>query len=239
MTAAEDRPGMTAAESRSAVAAGTDALRARIAVLDSCALSDALDTLGLTGATTGIRALWSVAEPVVGTVRTVRAGPRRSGQPAAHIAASAVDSSGPGQVLVIANDGRVDVSCWGGILALAATRRGIGGVVIDGACRDIAESESLGFAVFGRAVVPVSARGRIVQLGMDERIEVAGTDVDSGDWVVADRNGVVFVPAAEAERVVALAERIVRREEDMAEAVRAGQPVSQVMHDSQFPSVEE
>ncbi|GIG91997.1 RraA family protein [Plantactinospora endophytica] len=215
------------------------ALRDRIARLDSCALSDALDTLGLAGATTGIRPLWPVREAVLGTVRTVRAGPRRDGQPAAHIAAAAVDSSGPGQVLVIANEGRLDVSCWGGILALAATGRGIGGVVIDGACRDIAESEQLDFPVFGRAVVPVSARGRIVQLGMDERIEVAGVSVHSGDWVLADRNGVVFVPAAEAERVVALAERIVRREEGMAEAVRAGQPVDQVMHDSKFPSVEE
>ncbi|MGI5148046.1 RraA family protein [Plantactinospora sp. CA-294935] len=217
----------------------TDALRDRIARLDSCALSDALDTLGLAGATTGIHPLWPVREAVVGTVRTVRAGPRRDGQPAAHIAAAAVDSAGPGQILVIANDGRLDVSCWGGILALAATRRGIGGVVIDGACRDIGESEELDLPVFGRAVVPVSARGRIVQLGMDERIDVAGVPVQTGDWVVADRNGVVFVPAAGADRVVALAERIVRREEGMAEAVRAGKPVDQVMHDSRFPSVEE
>ena len=95
----------------------------------------------------------------------------------------------------------MDVSCWGGILTLAARRRGIGGVVIDGACRDIAESQELGFPVYGRAVVPVSARGRIVQLAMDEPVEFAGTTVHPGDAVLADRNGVVFVRAADLLRV--------------------------------------
>jgi regulator of RNase E activity RraA len=93
--------------------------------------------------------------------------------------------------------------------------------------------------VFGRAVVPVSARGRIVQLAMDEPVEFAGVTVHPGDFVLADANGVVFVPAAELDRVVALAERIVAREQGMADAVRDGQPVTEVMHDSKFPTIEE
>ena len=94
-------------------------------------------------------------------------------------------------------------------------------------------------SVFGRAVVPVSARGRIVQLAMDEPVEFAGITVHSGDVVFADQNGVVFIPAAELDRVVALAERIVARESAMAEAVLAGRPVTEVMHDSKFPTPEE
>jgi regulator of RNase E activity RraA len=139
----------------------------------------------------------------VGWVRTVLAGPRQSDRPAQHIAAAAIDAANPGDVIVIANGGRIDVSSWGGILTLAARRRGIGGVVIDGACRDLAESEELGFPVFGRAVVPVSARGRIVQLAMNEPIRFAGVTVSPGDAVLADRNGVVFIPAAELDRVLA------------------------------------
>jgi regulator of RNase E activity RraA len=211
----------------------------RLRRLDTCAVSDALDTLGLAGATTGVRPLWDVRTPVVGRARTVTAGPRESGRPAQHIAAAAIEAAGEGDVLVIANDGRLDVSCFGGILTLAATRRGIGGVVIDGACRDIAESEEHGFPVFGRAVVPVSARGRIVQLAMEEPVPFAGVTVHPGDVVLADRNGVVFVPERELGRVVALAERIAAREEGMAEAVRSGQPVTEVMHDSRFPTAEE
>lgn len=140
---------------------------------------------------------------------------------------------------MIANGGRTDVSSWGGILTLAALGRGLGGVVIDGACRDIAESQEQGFPVFGRAVVPVSARGRIVQLGMGEPVEFAGVTVHPGDVVLADRNGVVFIPAAELDRVVTLAERIVAREVAMADAVRDGRPVTEVMHDSKFPTGED
>ena len=208
----------------------------RLRALDSCAVSDALDTLGLPGATTGIGPLWAVREPVAGLARTVLAGPRRSDRPAQHIAASAIEAADPGDVLVIANAGRTDVSSWGGILTLAARRRALGGVVIDGACRDIAESEEHGFPVFGLAVVPVSARGRIVQLAMDEPVEFAGVTVHPGDAVLADRNGVVFVPAAELGRVIALAEAITAREAAMADAVRAGHPVTEVMHDSKFPA---
>lgn len=217
---------------------GTDPL-ARLRALDSCAVSDALDTLGLPGATTGLAPLWQVPGPVTGRVRTVLAGPPTSTGRSRHIAAEAIGAAGAGDVLVIANGGRVDVSCWGGILTAAAAHRSISGVVVDGAMRDIAECEENGFPVFGRAVVPVSARGRIVQLAMGEPVRVAGVDVAEGDLVLADRNGVVFVPAADTDRVLELADRIVERETAMAAAVGAGRPVTDVMHDSRFPTVEE
>ena len=168
-----------------------------------------------------------------------RQAPGSQGKPAQHIAAAAIVAAEPGDVLVIANEGRTDVSCWGGLLALAACRNGIGGVVIDGACRDITESAEQGFPVFGRAVVPVSARGRIVQLAMHVPVEIAGHVVYPGDAVLADDNGVVFIPADELERVISLAERIVAREQGMADAVRAGQPVTEVMHDSKFRAIAE
>jgi regulator of RNase E activity RraA len=218
---------------------GNQVLLDRLRGLDSCAVSDALDTLGLPGATTGIGPLWPVPAPVAGRVRTVLVGPRRADHPAQHVAAAAIEAADPGDVLVIANGGRTDVSSWGGILTLAARRREIGGVVIDGACRDIAESAEQGFPVFGRAVVPVSARGRIVQLAMNEPVEIAGVTVSPGDAVLADTNGVVFIPADSLDRVIPLAERITARERQMADAVRAGQPVTEVMHDSRFPTVEE
>jgi regulator of RNase E activity RraA len=211
----------------------------RLRALDSCAVSDALDLLGLPGATTGIGPLWAVPAPVAGLARTVLVGPRRSDRPAQHVAAAAIEAASPGDVLVIANGGRTDVSSWGGILTLAARRRGIGGVVIDGACRDITESADEGFPVFGRAVVPVSARGRIVQLAMDEPVEIAGVTVSPGDAVLADANGVVFIPADWLDRVILLAERITARERRMADAVCAGQPVTEVMHDNRFPTIEE
>jgi regulator of RNase E activity RraA len=211
----------------------------RLGALDACAVSDALDTLGLPGAVVGVRPLWPVDRVVAGRVRTIQAAPKTEGQAGTHIASPLIAVAAEGDVAVIANGGREDVSCFGGILAVAAVARGMAGVVIDGACRDIAESDELGLPVFGRAVVPVSARGRIVQTAMDEAIEFAGVTVRSGDYVVADRSGVVFVPTAEAGRVLELAERIAARESAMVEAVRAGESVVDVMHDSRFPQAED
>jgi regulator of RNase E activity RraA len=215
------------------------AVVSRLGSLDACAVSDALDTLGLPGAVVGIRPLWPVEHVVAGRARTIQAAPKPGSGQGQHIGTPLIVVADEGDVAVIANGGREDVSCWGGILAAAAVERGMTGVVIDGACRDIAESDELDLPVFGRAVVPVSARGRIVQTAMDVPIEFAGVTVNSGDYVVADRSGVVFVPAAEAERVAALAERITAREAAMTEAVRNGDPVDEVMHDTRFPRVEE
>ncbi|WP_084211033.1 RraA family protein [Pseudonocardia acaciae] len=212
-------------------------LVARLRAVDSCAVSDALDTLGRPGAVLGLAPVWPSGGTVVGRARTVVAGPRAGGGPGTHIASPVVDSAAPDDVIVIDNHGRTDVSCWGGLLAMAAARRGVAGVVVDGACRDVPDCVDAGLPVFSRAVVPVSARGRIVQRDMDVPIQVAGVLVSPGDLVVADRNGVVFVAAEGAGEVVELAERIVARERSMAEAVAAGRPVSEVMHDTRFPKV--
>ncbi|MDF5756926.1 RraA family protein [Spongiactinospora sp. TRM90649] len=206
----------------------------RLLALDTCLVSDALDALGLPGATTGIRPLHGTARTVAGAAVTVRIGPRGSAAPAHHLATPAVAASGPGQVLVIGNQGRTDVSAWGGILSFAAARRGIEGVVVDGAARDIGEAEELGFPVYGRAAVPVTARGRIVQEAWDVPVDFAGVTVDPGDLVLADVNGVVFVPRDRADEVIAVAERLAARERAMIEAVRAGESVVDVMHDSRF-----
>lgn len=211
----------------------------RLGALDSCAISDALDTFGLPGAVVGISAQSLPNAAVCGRVRTVQAAPRTDDGPHAHIAATLVDTATPGDVIVIANGARVDVSCWGGLLGRAAVRRGVAGVIVDGAFRDIQENADLGLAVFARACVPVSARGRIVQQSMDEPVDVAGVLVDSGDWVVADRSGIAFITNRDAERVVGLAERIVAREDGMADAVAGGAAVLDVMHDSKFPTADQ
>jgi regulator of RNase E activity RraA len=215
----------------------TDPIVTALRGLDSCAVSDALDTLGLPGAVTALSPRWASGTVLAGRVRTVTAAPKAAVGPATHIATPLVAVAEPDDVVVIDNHGRVDVSCWGGLLAEAAVQRGIAGVIVDGACRDVQESAALGLPVYARAAVPVSARGRIVQQSMDERIQVSGVSVASRDYVIADVNGVVFVAADQAERVIRLAQRIADREARMAEAVRAGRDVSEVMHDSQFPTV--
>ena len=209
------------------------ALLERLERLDTCAISDALDHLQLRGATIGIRPLWPCPR-VVGRAVTVKIVPVGIARPTAHLATPAIEAAQPGDVIVIDNAGRTDVSSWGDILSNAALARGVRGVIVDGASRDIDGSREIGFPVFGKAVVPVTARGRIVQESFNTLIQVAGVQVRPGDLVIADGSGAVFIPQERASDVIRVAERLAAREAAMVEAVRAGRPVVEVMHNTQF-----
>jgi 4-hydroxy-4-methyl-2-oxoglutarate aldolase len=204
-------------------------LLARLAALDSCACSDALDQLGLTGFARGLRPL-TVARRVSGPVITVALGPPAGdAKPRRHLGTAAIEAARPGDVIVVAAGGRVDATGWGGVLSLAATIRGVSGVIVDGACRDVDESTALGLPVYALAAVPATARGRQAEVAWNTRVDMAGVAVSPGDLVVADGSGVVFVPAERAVDVVAAAERIAAREAAMADRLRAGEPPSAVL----------
>ncbi|MEW2624113.1 RraA family protein [Streptomyces sp. NPDC048106] len=207
----------------------------RLAALDSCVVSDALDHLGLSGATTGIRPMWGIPK-IVGFARTVEVvdAAAAGDVKGRHLATRTVESSGPEDVVVIANQGRTDVSCWGDILTTAAQERGIRGVVVDGACRDVDAITEAAFPVYARAGVPVTARGRIVERASDVPVSFGGVQVRPNDLVIADASGVVIVPAAHAGEVLAAAERLALRQERMLAAVRSGRSVVEVMADGQF-----
>ena len=122
-------------------------------------------------------------------------------------------------------------------MANAAKMKGIRGSVIDGMSRDIEGSESIDYPVYGRGLTMISARNRLVQIASGTPIVVAGVTVHEDDYVIADRCGTVFVPAAKIAEVLALAQRIASRQDGMVQAVRAGQSVEDVMHDKKFEAI--
>ena len=201
---------------------------ARLERLDTCAVSDALDRLGLTGAVLGVGPLWPCPR-VAGRCVTVKIKPAGMERPRQHLCTSAIAAAAPSDVIVVDNGGRIDVAAWGGLLSLAARVKQVRGVIVDGACRDLDESRELGFPVYGRAAVQVTARGRIMQQSFNEEIAFAGVQVHPGDLVIADLSGVVFVPAARELDVIAQAEALAEREAAMAEAIRGGRSVLEVM----------
>ena len=205
-----------------------DDLIERLRRLDTCAVSDALDKLGLPGAVIGISPM-SVPGRVVGHAMTVKLGPPIEGLPKRHLGTGAIMAAAPGDVIVIEHRGRLDVSGWGGLLSRAARRRSVAAVIVDGACRDVDESRDLGFPVFARGAVPVTARGRVAEHTFGEAITVAGIAVRPRDLVIADGSGVVFVAAARAASVIAAAEEIAAKEAAMAAAIDRGEPADQVM----------
>lgn len=208
----------------------------RLAALDTNTVSDALDFLKLPGATYGIRPLWDCPK-IVGRASTVQLGAKTDAAPTAHLITPVIAQiHSDDRILVIAG-GLEGISCWGDILANAATARQVRGSVIDGLSRDIEGSESIGYPVFGRGVTMISARNRVVQLGAGEPVVFAGVVVNQDDFVIADRCGTVFVPAARIEEVLDLGERIARRQDGMVQAVRAGRSVEEVMHDKEFEAI--
>ncbi|MFJ4291150.1 RraA family protein [Cupriavidus sp. NPDC089707] len=208
----------------------------RLAALDTNTVSDALDFLNLPGATYGIRPLWDCPK-IVGRASTVQLGAKTEAAPTAHLITPVIAGiRSDDRILVIAG-GLEGISCWGDILANAATAKQVRGSVIDGLSRDIEGSESIGYPVFGRGVTMISARNRVVQLGATEPVVFAGVVVNQDDYVIADRCGTVFVPAARIDEVLDLGERIACRQDGMVQAVRAGRSVEEVMHDKEFEAI--
>jgi regulator of RNase E activity RraA len=201
----------------------------RLRALDCCAVSDALDRLRLAGAVAGIPRR-SGRGVLAGRVVTVTLGlPGGAGPSRRHLCTAAIEASGPDDVIVVEQRTGVDAAGWGGILSLAAKLRGVAGVIVDGPARDIDESERLEFSVFARAVTARTARGRIVEVAWGTPISVDGITVETGAYVIADASGVAFVAARNLPEVLEAAEAIAVREAAMAEAVRQGRSVADVM----------
>ncbi len=193
----------------------------RLSKLDTCAVSDALDSLTLKGATWGVRPQWQCPR-IVGRAVTMKIKPTGLQQPTQHLGTAPIEAAKPGDIIVIDNGGKLEFSCWGGLLALSAKLKGLSGVVIDGASRDIDEARELNFPVYARGAVPMTARGRVMQESFNQEIQFAGVQCHSGDLVIADGSGVVIIAKEKEQEVVAAAEAIYQKEQEMADGIRKG-----------------
>lgn len=201
----------------------------RLMRLDACAVSDAMDRLGLAGSVTGLRRL-ATAKRAAGKVMTVKlAAGVAPGGSHRHLCTGAIEAAEPGSVIVVEQSTGVDAAGWGGVLSNAAMVRGLSGVIVNGPARDVDEADELGFPVFARQATCRTARGRVYEESFGEPVRAGDVEVRAGDYVVADASGAVFIPATRAEEVVAVAEAIAGRERLMTRDVRGGRPVSVVM----------
>ena len=209
-----------------------DAHVVRLARLDACAVSDALDKLGLRGAEGGL-VQRATSRRIAGravTVRLVRKDDARErAGPPVHLGATAIEAGGPGCVIVIEQRTGIEAGSWGGILSLAARLRGIEGIVVDGPVRDIDEARAYDLPIYSRGLTARTARGRIAEEATNVDVRIGESTVAAGDYVLADNSAVVFVPAAAIERVLDAAEEIAAHEAAMAKALLGGASVTTVM----------
>ena len=200
----------------------------RLAPLDSCVVSDAIDKLGLNGVAPGLSRLAS-DKKLAGRILTVKLETAYGRLAERHLCTAAIEAASPGNILVIEHHSRTDCAGWGGLLSRAAIVKGIPGVIVDGLCRDIDESRDLGFTVFARGVIPATARGRIIETEFNTPITVGSITVRPGDWVVADGSGVVFLGQDNVDAILSQAEQLAAREGLLLKDIEAGIPVSKVM----------
>jgi len=206
----------------------------RLRRLDACAVSDALDKLALPGVVTGLPQR-SGAGRVAGRAVTMKVGQGTPPPgPPKHLGCTAIEQSGPDDVIVVEQRSGIEAGCWGGLLTLGAKVRGVAGVIADGPLRDVDEAMAYEFPIFSRSLTSRTARGRVVELGVQVPVNIgagAGNEVvvSPGDYVLADRSAVIFIAAANIERVLDAAEAIVAKEAAMAKAILGGTPIGEVM----------
>jgi regulator of RNase E activity RraA len=187
-------------------------------------IADAMDELGLAnGVATGLYPIDRKQPPLSGLAITVQQGPRRPGAGAERLTRHPKvldETAKPGDVMVISVGGRVDACTWGGILSLRAKKKGLAGLVIDGAARDINEMAETGLPTFIKGATPRASHLVLETLAINQPINCAGVHVCPGDIVVGDDTGVVFVPQAYAERILRAAQAIKEREEHVIAELR-------------------
>lgn len=130
-----------------------------------------------------------------------------------------IDLAEKGDVLIFDNGG-AQVSTWGGVASAAAQARGVAGIVVDGAVRDVDEISEFRFPVFARHVVPTTGKLRIKVVSANTVVQMDGVRVRPGDVIVGDGTGVVCIPVEFAKEVAATAERYDQQDKQAIEEVR-------------------
>jgi 4-hydroxy-4-methyl-2-oxoglutarate aldolase len=127
----------------------------------------------------------------------------------------------PGKVLVC-QPNTYDIALMGELSAETLHSRGVRGYVVDGGCRDTDFILRLGFPVFCSFTTPKDIVGRWVPDRFGEPITIGEVTVCSGDFLIADRDGVVIIPGAIADEVVAKTEEVMQTENKVRSAILGG-----------------
>jgi 4-hydroxy-4-methyl-2-oxoglutarate aldolase len=175
-------------------------------------------TLGATGAFSmraRIRAAWPGAT-VAGSAFTASCA--AGDNLAIHVAAAVAP---PGSVVVAETGGQFELGYWGEVLTTAAEARHLTGLVIDAGVRDTAALAAHGFGVFSTMVALGSAT-KSNPGSVGGMVTVGDVEVDTGDWVVGDSDGVVVIRAGELEAVLAAAQARTADEQQAFAALRQG-----------------
>ncbi len=195
------------------------------------AVSDALDALGIVGAVSGstLRCIMPHAR-MVGTALTLK-NVARQGNP--FLFAQAKDSrmaeaechnlAKPGDILVI--QGVSGASNMGSVGGRMGKRQGERGAIVDGAVRDTADFQAIGYPIWSTEVTPKTGKWRVEAVEINGMVNICGIEVHPGDLIVADGTGVCFVPRRYILDVLAFVKKKVQYEIDKCAEVDSGKSI--------------
>jgi 4-hydroxy-4-methyl-2-oxoglutarate aldolase len=195
----------------------------RAAKLDTTAISDAMDRLGIAGQCLNIKPL----DPrfrLTGRAFTILYGP--AGTPPGTVG-DYIEDVPPGGVVVLDNGGRENATVWGDILTWVANRRGVSGTVIDGACRDTHLARELGYPIYSRSYSMRTGKDRIQVEAMGGPVNIGDARVNQGDILRGDADGVVAIPQAHEDAILTNAEQIDAAESEIRRLVNEGHTLTE------------
>jgi 4-hydroxy-4-methyl-2-oxoglutarate aldolase len=136
----------------------------------------------------------------------------------------AIIAAQAGDVLVVHTDDTYEYGYWGEIMATAAQVRGIAGLVIDGGVRDATLLEEMNFPVFSRTLCIRGTGKDFAARGfLGHPLRIGDVDIEPGDLIVGDRDGVVAIPRAQADDVILAAQNREAKEAEILQRLLAGE----------------
>jgi 4-hydroxy-4-methyl-2-oxoglutarate aldolase len=201
--------------------------------LYAAVLSDVLDDLGHRNQAmlSSVRPL-DPEIPLFGRVRTGRFEQRDGERPGEHpydVEIALVDDLKPGDVALLACGGPTEaIVPWGELLTTAARARGAVGAVTDGLVRDARTIKRMQFPVFHAGHRPLDSKGRGKMVARDIEVVCGGVTVRSGDLLFGDQDGVVVIPQAIADTVIARALEKIGSENVTRSELQAGATLAEV-----------
>jgi len=149
-----------------------------------------------------------------------------------------IDDVAPGSVVVLDNGGRENATVWGDILTWVATRRGVAGTVIDGACRDTRLARELGYPIFSRSYSMRTGKDRVQVEAVNGVVNIGDARVAAADILRGDADGVLVIPRAHEDAVLAAAEEIDATEQRIRALVNAGKSLAEARRELGYHSLQ-
>ncbi|ECJ4667205.1 RraA family protein [Salmonella enterica subsp. diarizonae] len=199
-------------------------IKERLLALDTAAVSDALDSLYISGGLLGIKQQVS-GKKIAGPAFTVQYEACTPEKNRFMNAGNYIDQVPARAVIVVDNGGRLDCTSWGNILTTKAVQKKIAGSVIYGSARDITDIRQMDYPLFSCNIYMVSGKNRARVKAVQCTLDIHGVTVCPGDWVFGDDNGVLVIPGEHLEEVIRRAENVENTERQILSTIDAGTPL--------------